>query len=45
MHNEDNPSISAEDFMLELENLVAEHEGNERNMTILKSLYHYAQSL
>ncbi|QUI70827.1 exodeoxyribonuclease I [Pseudoalteromonas sp. M8] len=45
MHNEDNPSISAEDFMLELENLVAENEGNEHNMQILKALYHYAQSL
>ncbi|TMO54673.1 exodeoxyribonuclease I [Pseudoalteromonas aurantia] len=45
MHGEDNPSISAEDFMLTLENLVHENDGNEKNLNILKSLYHYAQSL
>ncbi|MFC3034588.1 exodeoxyribonuclease I [Pseudoalteromonas fenneropenaei] len=45
LHGEDNPSIGAEDFMLTLENLVHEHEGNERNLKILKALYHYAQSL
>lgn len=42
---EDSPSINAQDFMMTLENLVHEHEGNERNMHILKALYHYAQSL
>ncbi len=45
MHGEDSPSIGAEDFMLNLENLVHENEGNERNMAVLKALYHYAQSL
>ena len=45
MHGEDSPSISAEDFMLNLENLVHENEGNERNLSVLKALYHYAQSL
>ncbi|MBQ4848816.1 exodeoxyribonuclease I [Pseudoalteromonas sp. MMG012] len=45
MHGEDHPSISAEDFMLTLENLVHENEGNEKNLNILKALYHYAQSL
>ncbi|CAH9060561.1 Exodeoxyribonuclease I [Pseudoalteromonas holothuriae] len=45
MHGEDNPSISAEDFMLTLENLVHENDGNEKNLSILKALYHYAQSL
>ncbi|WP_440056094.1 exodeoxyribonuclease I [Pseudoalteromonas sp. T1lg65] len=45
MHNEDSPAISAQDFMLELENLATEHEGNERNLGILRALYHYAQSL
>ncbi|MFY8275084.1 exodeoxyribonuclease I [Pseudoalteromonas sp. SSDWG2] len=45
MHGEDSPSINAQDFMLNLENLVHENEGNERNMGILKALYHYAQSL
>ncbi|CCQ12215.1 Exodeoxyribonuclease I [Pseudoalteromonas luteoviolacea B = ATCC 29581] len=41
----DNPSINASDFMLTLENLVHEHEGNENKLSILKALYHYAQSL
>ncbi|WP_105213579.1 exodeoxyribonuclease I [Pseudoalteromonas sp. T1lg22] len=45
MHGEDSPSINAQDFMLSLENLVHENEGNERNMAVLKALYHYAQSL
>ncbi|MBQ4809927.1 exodeoxyribonuclease I [Pseudoalteromonas luteoviolacea] len=45
MHGEDNPSINAQDFMLTLENLVYEHEGNEKKVSILKALYHYAQSL
>ncbi len=45
MNGEDSPSITAQDFMLTLENLVHENEGNERNMQILKALYHYAQSL
>lgn len=45
LNGTDNPSINAEDFMLTLENLVHQHEGNERNLKILKALYHYAQSL
>lgn len=45
MHGLDNPSLTAEDFMLTLENLVHQHEGNENNLRILKALYHYAQSL
>lgn len=45
MHGEDNPSINAQDFMITLENLVYEHEGNEKNLAVLKALYHYAQSL
>ncbi|WP_151172632.1 exodeoxyribonuclease I [Pseudoalteromonas ruthenica] len=45
MNGEDSPSIGAQDFMLSLENLVHENEGNERNMAVLKALYHYAQSL
>jgi len=45
MHGEDNPSIGAEDFMLTLENLLHQHDGNEKKMSILKSLYMYAQSL
>ena len=45
MHGEDSPSIDAQEFMMNLENLVHENEGNERNMSILKALYHYAQNL
>ncbi len=45
MHGEDQPSIDAQDFMLTLENLVHEHEGDEQKLTILKALYHYAQNL
>lgn len=45
MNGEDQPSIDAQDFMLTLENLVHEHDGNDKKLTILKSLYHYAQNL
>ncbi|QOL24649.1 exodeoxyribonuclease I [Thalassotalea sp. LPB0316] len=33
--------LSAEEFMLKLENLAYEHESNEHKMAILKALYHY----
>jgi exodeoxyribonuclease-1 len=45
MHGEDNPSIDANEFALTLENLAHEHESDEKKMTILKALYHYAQTL
>ena len=45
MNGEDQPSIDAQDFMLTLENLVHEHDGDDKKLTILKSLYHYAQNL
>ena len=45
MHGEDQPSISAQDFMITLENLAHEHDDNEKNLTILKALYNYAQSM
>ena len=45
MHGEDQPSISAQDFMITLENLAHEHDDSEKNLTILKALYNYAQSM
>lgn len=45
MNGEDQPSIDAQDFMLTLESLVHEHEGDDNKLSILKSLYHYAQNL
>ncbi|SFC87691.1 exodeoxyribonuclease I [Pseudoalteromonas denitrificans] len=45
MHGEDQPSIDAQDFMLTLENLVHEHEGNDTKLSILKALYHWAQNI
>lgn len=44
-YGEDNPSIDINDFMMTLENLAHEHEGNEDKLRILKALYHYAQNL
>ncbi|MCJ2376682.1 exodeoxyribonuclease I [Vibrio sp. ZSDZ34] len=34
-----------EDYMLNLENLVHEHEGDERKLSILKSIYRYVERL
>ena len=45
MHGEDSPSISAQDFMITLENLAHENDDNEKNLHILKALYNYAQSM
>ncbi|MFP3362792.1 exodeoxyribonuclease I [Pseudoalteromonas sp. SIMBA_148] len=45
MHGEDQPSINAQDFMITLENLAHEHDDSEKNLTILKALYNYAQSM
>ncbi len=39
------PALDAQGFMLELENLVHEHEQDEHKMRILKALYMYAQNL
>ncbi|MGB1293440.1 MAG: exodeoxyribonuclease I, partial [Pseudoalteromonas sp.] len=35
--------LSADEYMLKLENLAHEHESNESKMSVLKALYHYIQ--
>ncbi|NMP31489.1 exodeoxyribonuclease I [Thalassotalea sp. M1531] len=36
--------LSADEFMIKLENLVHEHESNQQKMSVLKALYQYIQS-
>lgn len=45
MHGADNPNLTFEQFSLALENLVHEHSTDEKKLTILKALYHYAENL
>lgn len=45
LHGTDDPNLTMEQFSLILENLVHEHSSDDRNLTILKTLYRYAESL
>ncbi|WP_199611704.1 exodeoxyribonuclease I [Flocculibacter collagenilyticus] len=45
MSGHDNPNLTSEDFIIELENLAMEHQEDEHKMNILKALYEYSTQL
>lgn len=44
-YGEDNPNLTAQGFIDTLEQLVEQHQDDEKKISILKALYNYAQNL